>query len=123
MIFDIVDCLAIFSCNDVSEITNMSNLISGTGVGLSMRVVMRASGDTSVGEVSPLMNVESVKSWGKTRELSMNVDLLSFDLSELDSTSDTGGAVKNDDCVVGSCGFDHFLLYLVIFVYLFLHIF
>ena len=68
---------------------------------LSEGVVVGASSNTAVGQVAELVNVEAMKTGSEAGELSLDADLLSNLLHELDGASDSGGAVQNAHSVVG----------------------
>jgi hypothetical protein len=86
---------------DVAQITYVSNLVTGSAVGLAMGVEVWASRSATVGVVTELMNVHSA--------LSVGVGVLDFVLDdcggilirlrELDGTGDTGITTKDSNCI------------------------
>ena len=86
-VLDFIGCISICISFDITKITNVSHLISGATMGKPIRVVMSASCNTALGEISELMDVESVLSWGKTLESCLDLNLLTCSLNELDDTA------------------------------------
>jgi len=84
---------------DVAQITYVSNLVTGSAVGLAMGVEVWASRSATVGVVTELMNVHSA--------LSVGVGVLDFVLDdcggilirlrELDGTGNTGITTKDSN--------------------------
>jgi hypothetical protein len=108
VILQFVNSNTVLAGLDVSEITNVSDLISGSGMGLTKGVEMGASGNATIGQVSELMNVEAVESSGEAFNPGTDLDLLTFGLNEFDDSSDCGVSLDDASGVV-SCSAIHFL--------------
>ena len=66
LVLDLVVGDAIVSSSHVTEVTNVSHLSSWATVSLSVWVEMWSGGLASFGEVSKLMDVEAMLSWGQS---------------------------------------------------------
>ena len=92
----------------VSKITDVTFLHIWTTMFLAKWVVVRAGGGASIGQVTELMDVESVEAFGQSLELSCDLAFFSFCLFE---SYDSKGFltlfwVKYTDglsCLFGSC--------------------
>jgi hypothetical protein len=78
----------ILSSFDISEVTDVSGGVLGASVSVSIRVVVGSSSDASVGQISKLMDVESVETGGHALHFGGDLDLLSLSLDKLNDTLD-----------------------------------
>ena len=80
---------SIISSNDISKVSNMSDLHMWASVNFAFWIVMWSSGLAAFGEISELVNVESVRSWSEALNLGTNFGLASVLLGKLDDSFNT----------------------------------
>ena len=83
---------------DVSEISVMTNRSVWSTVSHSTRIEVRACSDTTIGEISLLVNVETVSSGWQTVDCSVQPNSVGL-LREIDCTNDNSGHLT-------SCGLE-----------------
>ena len=88
-VFEGVGGVSIRSGSHVTEITVVSDFGSRSSVSFASRVVMRSSSLASFGEVTVLVDVESMLSFSESLKLSFNLNLLTFNLAHSAHGRDT----------------------------------
>jgi len=74
---------------DVTKITMMTHLLTGTSVGHTLGVPVRTGRHATFAQISELVDVESMFSGCKSRYLSSDLNMLTLDLDELCPSVDT----------------------------------
>ena len=93
MVFKGVRCVSISSSNHVTEITVVAYFRRRSSVSFASRVVMRSSSLASFGEVTVLVDVESMLSFSESLKLSFNLNLLTFNLAHSAHGRDTRAVI------------------------------
>jgi len=124
MVFQLKHSFLSSDCLDISKITNVSNLMRWTTVGLISWIVMRSSGLAAFSEVTELMNMESMETSSKSIDFRLDDSRVTL-LNHLDNTADTRVTVLSKDANCVDCFFGHdfwyyfdFLFCLFVFVLL-----
>ena len=80
---------SVITCTNISEVSDMSDFHAWSSVNFAFWVVVGSCGLASLGEVSELVNVESVEAWSKSGNFSSDFSLATVLLNEFDESLDT----------------------------------